>query len=51
MRKLGLKYFMLSQQALSLYRQFWKVINKAPEGSRGELRLQVRMEFERYRGV
>lgn len=51
MRKLGLKYFMLSQQALSLYRQFWKAIGRAPEGSREELRQQVRMEFERYRGV
>lgn len=45
MRKFGLKYFMLSQQALSLYRQFWKVTGRAPEGSRAELRQQVRMEF------
>ena len=43
MGKLGLKYFMLSKQALDLYRQFCKTIVKIPDGTtREEVRTQVR---------
>ena len=43
MAKLGLKYFMLSGQAKSLYRQFWKTIVKIPDGmTREEVGNQVR---------
>jgi hypothetical protein len=52
MKKLGLKYFLLSQKALTLYRQFIKSIAKAPDAqTKSELHQQVRGEFERYRGV
>lgn len=52
MPKLGLKYFMLAQQSLALYRQFNKAIVKIPdERTREEIRTQVRDEFEKHRRV
>lgn len=48
----GIKYFMLSHQAWLLYRQFAKTIATIPDQStRGEIRNQVRGDFEKYRHV
>lgn len=52
MKKLDLKYFLLSQKALALYRQFIRAITKVPDRqTKSELHQQVRGEFERYRGI
>jgi hypothetical protein len=51
-KKFNLKYFLLSQQSLTLYRQFIKVISKIPDHqTKDELHNQVRSEFERYRNI
>lgn len=51
-KKFNLKYFILSQQSLTLYRQFYKIISKIGDSqTRGELYGQVRGEFERYRNI
>jgi hypothetical protein len=42
-KKFNLKYFILAQQALTLYRQFFKLTSKIPEQqTKEELRRQVR---------
>ena len=52
MPKLGLKYFLLTQQSLALYRQFAKVIAKIPDTrTREEISTQVRDEFDRHRKI
>lgn len=52
MKKFNLKYFILSQQSLTLYREFMKLIQKIPDNqTKRDLHTQVRDEFNRYRNI
>jgi hypothetical protein len=48
---LTLKQFMLRQQVISLYRNFFRAIRRLPERQRGELSDWVRADFKANKGV
>lgn len=52
MKKLTLKYFILSQQSLALYRNFMKIISKIPDKqTKDQLYNQIRGEFVKYKDI
>ena len=48
----NLKYFILSQQSLTLYREFLKTIRRIPDAStKSEILTQLKGEYHKYRNV
>ena len=48
----NLKYFILSQQSLTLYREFLKTIRRIPDAStKSEILTQLKGEYQKYRNV
>lgn len=47
----SLKAFILRNEVIGLYRNFLKAVRKAPEHTRGDLKQQIRADFDRHRNA